>query len=1296
MNVLLRFIREMDEHDPLNKAMIALLYAIVTLMDTTGAAASEDVRTFHSEYLYGNAESIKTPISQTKEYICLKEHGYIYEVLKRGTLHCLKFQKPLAKELDDDNYVQLRQCLSGKIQILSLQPPSSLSSPISATEENKLHQRLFRRIRREFDNATYLSDIKINNDEYEILRAYLKNTIHALGDSGDVTHEECFAVAVVQTAVRVYRDGNLWGNFFEELDCKNTALLQGSIGKKFQNILIKNKKFHVEGTRYVQNILMHCYVSDHYLAEYFGFLCKFYSIDLDRDIGRLDKYLMNDLAVSICSEDHIGRSYMLVQHTGQAVAANPRGAKIRIRNHLKLMDKLFWDPGYERKTDHRIYSRMQAWAKTAEEMRLDMEIRGSGRGRERKHFSSPYILFDRDAAIFRMVLPSQIIRRVENADVFWRICGKSERYVEAELTESVTGYKVAEACVEIGWQEVLDKYHISLIDGEGNNIKSFPVHTANARFFDEEGYPVNANTLKVGEVTAITRPEDILYSSALMDSYFDRGMLMSIFSFEYEDILRLPDGRAVIVGKRELQSGLVGKGCVGEAVCTFKDNTYRLYHTMPHLVLRMQPQKANGTCIEVNGKRYRLFDINTVEFSIDDRSGDVGCYLNLADFEKHGEGLFEIITDIPGGVPHKWSFVLIKEFRAEFDGAPYVFEPRGVVSFSDTIDILPHGSAITRDGSSNTFNFEIEEAGRYISFDYIVQGETCKIDLPVPALFIKKEDGTWTSRRPAHIWHTEFPDVVELSVPYHKIILSMDETADDLDEEVDIRELEFRKNSDADSIICDLTKFRSYFYGDENIKTIRARFGQSDVELFKVLTQSIPVSCEIVGDFDQNIIRIGANIIGKAEYCADLFRDDALLCEKIPLTNGNALISGQTNRGTYKVKLFEVGLDDSGFDEMEYHFLGQYEQELIDPYDMNGRSFRVVQIESTDDASIVYPLIYNYYVQDLKQTKDRRIYQGTMVVEKSGGEIMAAFPVRVEFFDLAYPGRVWIGFFDEYGDPTGFLYDTRRKGILQEENSQLRKSECYRRYSFLSDDAEVYRIEFCTRKKRSYNGIQNKIIFEESSNTFGFIQHEYELKKNWKAEVYISDITWRKDAFQCLASAHFSTMSQLEEYDRNSFRELTYALDDTIDAIERTMHAYGFKFKPIQEIEVGSAKERYAESTDDIAGNQNSESDPPSEILIHNRYECTNDDTTPQKDIEIRKIDISVPKEPASVLDIKLSNTSLPPMTYNCLKNSGYRTVGDISNLYESKGTKGLLNINKSNAEMRQQIIELLKHYELI
>ena len=59
MNVLLRFIREMDEHDPLNKAMIALLYAIVTLMDTTGAAASEDVRTFHSEYLYGNAESIR-------------------------------------------------------------------------------------------------------------------------------------------------------------------------------------------------------------------------------------------------------------------------------------------------------------------------------------------------------------------------------------------------------------------------------------------------------------------------------------------------------------------------------------------------------------------------------------------------------------------------------------------------------------------------------------------------------------------------------------------------------------------------------------------------------------------------------------------------------------------------------------------------------------------------------------------------------------------------------------------------------------------------------------------------------------------------------------------------------------------------------------------------------------------------------------------------------------------------------------------------------------------------------------
>ena len=53
-------------------------------------------------------------------------------------------------------------------------------------------------------------------------------------------------------------------------------------------------------------------------------------------------------------------------------------------------------------------------------------------------------------------------------------------------------------------------------------------------------------------------------------------------------------------------------------------------------------------------------------------------------------------------------------------------------------------------------------------------------------------------------------------------------------------------------------------------------------------------------------------------------------------------------------------------------------------------------------------------------------------------------------------------------------------------------------------------------------------------------------------------------------------------------------------------------------------------------------------------------------------------------------------MTYNCLKTAGHLTVGDVLELYLVKGKKGLENIPRSTAEMRQQIMDMLKHYELI
>lgn len=407
------YIESLSPYVERDAAQISLLQSIMISMDDNGMADSYRVKALHSAVMHWSMGSAADKITSTQEYSALYEKGFIYEVLRLGKQRCLKFQHPYPDALKSGALAGIKELLA-KNDILksnnkNVSEGISKSHLYNKTEptENSAMQMLFRRINREFPDAAYIGDIKINDEEYAILKQYLKKALENLDGNPD---DAMYAVAVVQVAMRTYREHVFWGNFFAEADVPSNASLQGIIGKKFWAILIKHNKFHTDSKRYIQNILMHCYVSDYYAPKYFDFLYKFYSIDLDRDISRLDQETMNILLDSVCSEDNTGRRYMLVQHTSQAVAANRPGAAVRIRRHLEQIDKLFWNPEYEIIADHRLDSLMQDWARSANELALDANSIGRNHGRGARRFSSPYIFFDKANASFQLVLPSQIVK----------------------------------------------------------------------------------------------------------------------------------------------------------------------------------------------------------------------------------------------------------------------------------------------------------------------------------------------------------------------------------------------------------------------------------------------------------------------------------------------------------------------------------------------------------------------------------------------------------------------------------------------------------------------------------------------------------------------------------------------------------------------------------------------------------------------------------------------------------------------------------------------------------------------
>lgn len=1041
-------------------------------------------------------------------------------------------------------------------------------------------KRLTKRINREIKNKKYISDIRITDTEYAMLRGYLHYAVKLLNKTGSAPDEAVFVTAVTNVAERVY-DGNLWGNFFKEIGLKQTQTLQGNIGTKYVEILGSLELLKDEEDRFFQSVLMHCFVSNNFANAYFEFLFNFYRIDLDRDLDRLDRETMRDLMDSICSEENVGRTHMLVQHIGQAMAANRRGATIRIRNHMKLLDRFFWDDSFEINTTHRLNNMMQSWARSSKEVIGEMEAFSTGRRRGRKRFASPYIAYDEESMSCVLAIPSQSIKRFEADEIYWKVSGSINEELGVDLAESVIGYKVLESSWDIPMEKALDSMQLELMTSDGEVIKKFQIRSADVRFFDSEGYPVNSKGIKVGEVVSISREDAPVRSSALYDTQVIDGMLLSSFHFEFEDILHLPDGHVVIVGKPEITNSIAGKGRIEGAVCRFDDREYDLYGKLPYLVLRMKADKFPGTAVMINGKRYRLSDLDFESFSLDDRTDDKGYYIDLNNYLEQKNDVYRIAVDIPGGSSPHWEFVYIEGFEVDFDEAPYVFEPRGTVAFPEHITIKSIEEGCERESGINGYKFVIGEVGRTLDFVTEIGSKDVDISIPVPAFFIKDENGEWNSDMPVPVWHADLPDVIDLAVPHHKITLYMDDVFSDSGDSE--RKEEYRRNIGDDHIVCDITRFKSYLSGDDFAKKLKMRFGDVDTNLFTIIVHSKVVSLQILGDFDANDIIVNADISGKADYFVDIRKDGEVVAEKIQLINGSARLHHEIRNGIYEVEAFELVEDDSGFGGEDYYSIGIYEQEMMNPYDMTDRSFSIIQIEDRNNPQLVLPLRFNYHVLDLKKTDDNHTYNGMMIVRKrffKGSEI-AALPVSVKFEDLNKPNYVWISFVDEYGDDTDFLYDTRRQGILQEENMYLKPLVCYRRYTSLDSEEHVYHIDFIQEHYSSdYDKLDEFIEFPENESKIVFRDNRYDSqRKRFEVKgregrgnirystsiIFVGDAPLSAKSKMCLRDARINTLNDLTKLTKAELAARTsLATIKVFRDIDNVLAQYGMKFKDME------------------------------------------------------------------------------------------------------------------------------------
>jgi hypothetical protein len=970
---------------------------------------------------------------------------------------------------------------------------------------------LLRRINREFPKKRLIGDIAIKDHEYALLMARFRAQYTLLRNSSNhIIIDNAFAVALVQIGIKHY-DGGFWPHVAEELGVESLPPHHSTwIGESFYRTLIKNDKLHLEQGEWMKNILMHCFVSDYYAENLYNFLFAYYRMDLERDLLRNNREMMNSFVETILKNDKTGRTYWLVRHTSDAVHINTKGAKIRLRRLLRLIDNCFWEQTTPVNSSNRLSMHFWEWQKNSNDFNLEYVKYHGGNyaGRGKKSFSTPFFQCDFPAGVFKLNFPTQLISFAHSDDVYWNVSyGETEDRLEVNLYQGVTGYKTEEKYLELKASKFFSEYNITLMCGN-LKLRRFKITADDIRFFDKNGDFIHSEKLPSGEVFSFSQIGATPVSEAIVGSERVGDLLLSYFDFQYGDIVRLPDGKPVSIGKK-LEEGLLPRGRMNGAYALNNEGEQIfIYNKAPALLLKMLPSRTPGTLIQVNGRNFRLFDQETVVVDIDERSGEKGYIINTSDYGCSGDGIYQMLIDVPNDKSRRhWEFTVINEFGFEFEDAPYIFSNRGTIRFEDKLKIIAErGSEKLHD--ENAFNFKIDPNCDDIVFSFLTDSATIPLRIYAPAFKWKFDNGNWQIKRPPEIWHSEFPTMIYIKHPDDSLTICMD---DDGNYETQEQAQSYNKLKEKHLFECDMTRFKSWFGREAAMRRVMLHFHDDKKEFIRVVTKSTAMSCIIRGDYENDILVGEVDIIGKARYYADIRLNDSKLAEKVVINRGQFELQIELVSGKYSIDIFEEEDDDTGFGDICYFPVAHFEQDLLNPNNLRGKCIEVKRIRDCQESSFYLPLNYRFTIENLSYSDelDKHNYTGLMFIDNStsqDGRLVAAYPVNVNFYDTDKLKYVKLSFLDD-DEPEVFLYDSKRKIIVKEENRDLPRTERYRRYTPLYEDEYIFTVDFVAPSNRMPKSMPTDIPKEKVKQ----FQNANQSYRNNKSSTVFTQGFWKSN-----------------------------------------------------------------------------------------------------------------------------------------------------------------------------------------
>lgn len=913
-------------------------------------------------------------------------------------------------------------------------------------------------------NISLLGQIVLSDEEYEELLEVVRGRVINIQLSTTITPADIYiAVALVQIAIRKYKEGNYWEYFKEELGLEISSSKTNYIGQMFISTLNKHHLFQLErdpGTKYayVENIKAHAIVPNNYMSGYWDFIYSFYDKNLLRQLPEdidVEFIEMSDFFLSTLNEgsDSItlksldskpGKSYKLLKATRALFAqGDPTTLSNIVYSHLKIIDDYYYE-GVKDNSDNRFAIGFSEWIEKEGE-----SLVGKDKKAKRKSgvfYRKPYFIIDRKNETAFLNIPEQKIRNEDyDGSVNAIIYTDGNKEVFKLSPYKAFGILVTDP-IKIPIPDIFSEIKI-IIKTKAERV--FVINSQKYRIFDEDFFEIPK--LRKGKNYILAQKET--YVRGEKPDYVG-DYAYSWNEYAYEDI----DAKSAIYID-DIPISITGSFALGIDFA-FESKDYSLFkdgariqtcYKHPDISFKIPERAVAGSYLIINDHKYNVWDTASSILDIPDEKDVNGVTFMLEDLLPNKRGVYDVFLDEAGkNTKSLCSYVYLPDLRCRAEKYRYIFAKEAILSISGNYDIEPINCL---EVTSSRYAFDLSEQKDNAEFILNIDDSLYTLSIPIKVFKYGFEGKLQTSKLD-YIMLKDLKNDLHIYMPGAEEVSAYIANKGHHDIEIygeKVGENYFR--IDISHLVHIINESKSPF----NYINIRYRDNKyRSLSLFRVLSRIYVEKAELVLD-DEKRLAADISYLGKGDLILGFEDSDGNKIVERKVQNGLNYFPELTSSEKYTLILKQSESDKFGFGSEERILYTRYRAGAVDYSDISNCELMINDVKYD---SAIKKLNYIYWISDIRKIDDYTYY-GTLYERKKSDnrglkfkKIALSQAVKIECIqekDSLSIISIQTDYDDGVYDP--LYYDTQlRKLVVSDKVS----SKEYNRFLPLYDDRTDY------------------------------------------------------------------------------------------------------------------------------------------------------------------------------------------------------------------------------------------------